>query len=60
MISHEVGLLENCKTVFLFDKCSAYPDEEQLVSSNVFATYLPPNYYLTYSTHGLGIIQPMK
>uniref|UniRef100_K7F9V3 DDE-1 domain-containing protein n=1 Tax=Pelodiscus sinensis TaxID=13735 RepID=K7F9V3_PELSI len=54
------GLLEDNKAVLLLDNCRAHPPASELVSGNIFATYLPPNVMSLIQPMDQGVIQNFK
>uniref|UniRef100_K7F827 HTH CENPB-type domain-containing protein n=1 Tax=Pelodiscus sinensis TaxID=13735 RepID=K7F827_PELSI len=51
------GLPEDSKAVLLLDNCRAHPPASELVSGNIFATYLPPNVTSLIQPMDQGVIQ---
>lgn len=53
-------LSEDSKVVLLLDNCRAYPSAHELVSGNIFATYLPPNATSLIQPEDQGVCQNLK
>ena len=55
-----IGLPEDSKCVLLLDNCRAHPPAHELISGNIFATYLPPNVTLLIQPMDQGVCQKLK
>ncbi|KAK3882459.1 hypothetical protein Pcinc_013166 [Petrolisthes cinctipes] len=56
----KIGLPEDNKCVLLLDNCSAHPPAHELVSGNIFATYLPANVTSLIQPMDQGVCQKLK
>uniref|UniRef100_K7FX56 HTH CENPB-type domain-containing protein n=1 Tax=Pelodiscus sinensis TaxID=13735 RepID=K7FX56_PELSI len=54
------GLPEDSKAVLLLNNCQAHPPASELVSGNIFTTYLPPNVTSLIQPMDQGVIQNFK
>uniref|UniRef100_K7FJC2 HTH CENPB-type domain-containing protein n=1 Tax=Pelodiscus sinensis TaxID=13735 RepID=K7FJC2_PELSI len=54
------GLPEDIKAVILLDNCRAHPPTSELVSGNIFTTYLPANVMSLIQLMDQGMIQNFK
>ncbi|KAK3880372.1 hypothetical protein Pcinc_015138 [Petrolisthes cinctipes] len=56
----KIGLPEDSKCVLLLDNCSPHPPAHELVSGNIFVTYLPANVTSLIQPMDQGICQKLK
>lgn len=56
----KLGLTKDSKAVLVLDNCRAHPPESELVSGNIFCTYLPANVTPLIQPMDQGVIQNFK